>query len=484
MAQANFTPIQLYYSSTTSAAPSPGNLASGELAINITDGKLFYKDISGNVQVIATKGSGTIGGTNTQVQYNSSGALAGSSNFTFNGTTATINTLNLTNALGVAYGGTNSTATPTAGAVPYGTGTAYAFTSAGTSGQALRSGGSGAPTFGTLGTGAGGTGLTTFSANQLFYASSSSVVGQSANLTFVNDNLSVNGITIGRGAGAVSTNTAAWSTALAANTTGNTNTAVGFAALNANTQGNSNTAIGSSALIANTTGGNNTAVGRASLTASITGNNNTAVGSGSLFTADGAASNTAIGYAALFSNTTGNSNTGVGDNALTNNTTGDFNVAVGTNALTSNISGSGNTAISPVNSSGTYSPVFNPTTQSHRFCMGSTSVTNAYIQVAWTVVSDARDKINFAPVPHGLAFVNQLNPTQFQFAVSRTDPTPHGPVRYGFKAQEILALEGNNPVIIDAEDPEKLRYQGESLVPVLVKAIQELSARIEALEAK
>ena len=49
------------------------------------------------------------GGSNTQVQYNSSGALAGSSNFTFNGTTATVNTLSLTNALGIAYGGTGQT---------------------------------------------------------------------------------------------------------------------------------------------------------------------------------------------------------------------------------------------------------------------------------------------------------------------------------------------------------------------------------------
>jgi len=49
------------------------------------------------------------GGSTTQVQYNSSGALAGSANFTFNGTTATINTLNLTNALGIAYGGTGQT---------------------------------------------------------------------------------------------------------------------------------------------------------------------------------------------------------------------------------------------------------------------------------------------------------------------------------------------------------------------------------------
>ena len=47
----------------------------------------------------------------------------------------------------IAQGGTNGTATPTAGAVSYGTGTAYAFTSAGTSGQVLTSNGSSAPTW-------------------------------------------------------------------------------------------------------------------------------------------------------------------------------------------------------------------------------------------------------------------------------------------------------------------------------------------------
>ena len=50
-------------------------------------------------------------------------------------------------ALPIANGGTNSTATPTAGAVPYGTGTAFAFTSAGTAGQVLTSNGASAPTW-------------------------------------------------------------------------------------------------------------------------------------------------------------------------------------------------------------------------------------------------------------------------------------------------------------------------------------------------
>ena len=109
MAATNFTPIILYHSVTASAAPSAGNLNNGELAINITDGKLFYKDNGGVVQIIATKGTAVIGGSNNQVQYNSSGALAGSSNFTFDGTTATINTLNLTTVLDETYGGTGLT---------------------------------------------------------------------------------------------------------------------------------------------------------------------------------------------------------------------------------------------------------------------------------------------------------------------------------------------------------------------------------------
>jgi hypothetical protein len=112
MAATNYTPIQLYYSTTASAAPTSGNLASGELAINITDGKLYYKDNGGVVQVIATKGAGTIGGSTTQIQYNNAGALAGNAAMTFNSATSTttLTTLNLTNALGATYGGTAQSA--------------------------------------------------------------------------------------------------------------------------------------------------------------------------------------------------------------------------------------------------------------------------------------------------------------------------------------------------------------------------------------
>ena len=55
-------------------------------------------------------------------------------------------------------------------------------------------------------------------------------------------------------------------------------------------------------------------------------------------------------------------------------------------------------------------------------------------------------------------------------------------MRYGFLAQDILALEGDNPVIIDTEFENCLKYKGEHLVPVLVNAIKELTARVKELE--
>ncbi len=206
---------------------------------------------------------------------------------------------------------------------------------------------------------------------------------------------------------------------------------------------------------------------------------NTAVGSSALNENTTGSGNTAIGRTALTSNTTGSNNTASGLQALNSNTTGSSNTAIGTSALLDNTTGSGNTALNPRNSSNSNAPVFNPTTHDNRFCMGSTGVTNAYIQVAWTVVSDARDKINFAPVPHGLEFVKALQPTAYQFRTARDSEETNGGVRYGFKAQDVLELEGANPVIVDNEDEDKLRMVDTALIPVLVKALQELNAKFD-----
>ena len=83
---------------------------------------------------------------------------AGTTGLTPNAPTA--GAIVLGGTLGIANGGTNSTATPTAGGVSYGTGTAYAFTAAGTSGQLLTSAGAGVPTWTDLSS----IGVTSFSA--------------------------------------------------------------------------------------------------------------------------------------------------------------------------------------------------------------------------------------------------------------------------------------------------------------------------------
>jgi len=90
--------------------------------------------------------------------------------------------------------------------------------------------------------------------------------------------------------------------------------------------------------------------------------------------------------------------------------------------------------------------------------------------------------MNFEEVPHGLDFVNQMKPVSFVFKKSRENATPHGPQKYGFKAQDILALEGDNNVIISNDDEENLKVTNSYLTPVLVNAIQELTKRIEELE--
>jgi hypothetical protein len=59
MAQTGFTPIQLFRTSTAAAAPTAGNLADGELAINLTDEKLYFKNAAGAVKLLASTAGST-----------------------------------------------------------------------------------------------------------------------------------------------------------------------------------------------------------------------------------------------------------------------------------------------------------------------------------------------------------------------------------------------------------------------------------------
>ena len=177
-----YTPIYIYSSSTASNVPSASNLTNtslgSEIAINITDGRLYYKDNSNVVQVLATKG-GVGSSTNTQVLYNSSGLVAGSANLTFNGTTLTVNTLALTNALGIAYGGTGITSFGTgvqtalgqnvtgSGSIVLSTSPTLVTPALGTPSSIVLTNATGLPASaitGTLGVSNGGTGATTLTA--------------------------------------------------------------------------------------------------------------------------------------------------------------------------------------------------------------------------------------------------------------------------------------------------------------------------------
>ena len=260
------TTIKLKNSVTTTSVPS--SLVQGEVAINITDKKVWVGNAATTpIQIAGAGTTGNAAGSNTQVQYNSSGSFAGSANFTFNGTT----------------------------------------------------------------------------------------------VTMAND-ASISGLTVGKGAGSVSTNTVVGNNSLVANTTGASCTAVGADSLTANTTGRNtaygryslslnttgtlNTGIGDNALYSNTTGGNNVAVGYQALAFNTTASYNTAVGGEALKANTTAQFNCAVGFQSLRDNTTGADNTAIGGyQTLIVNTTGSNNTAVGRAALASNTTASSNTAL-------------------------------------------------------------------------------------------------------------------------------------------
>lgn len=252
MAQTGYTPILIYSSSTTTNVPSAGNLTNStlgsELAINITDGKLFYKDNSGSVQVIGWKtvptsaggtgltsytagdmvyyASGTalsklaignsgyyMSSSGTAPQWNAPAALTKTddTNVTLtlggNASTALLNaaslTLGWTGQLAVTRGGTGLS-TVAQGDILYGSAanTLAALAKNTTATRYLsNTGSSNNPAWaqidltngvtGTLPVGNGGTGLSSLTANRVLYVSATNTVGTSANFTYNGTDLTV-----------------------------------------------------------------------------------------------------------------------------------------------------------------------------------------------------------------------------------------------------------------------------------------------------
>ena len=97
MAAINFTPISLYYSTTAAAVPTSGNLVNGELALNITDEKLYFKNAAGTVKLLASNATSA---PVLSFQTSLSGLTP---------STATTGAITLAGTLGAANGGTGST---------------------------------------------------------------------------------------------------------------------------------------------------------------------------------------------------------------------------------------------------------------------------------------------------------------------------------------------------------------------------------------
>jgi hypothetical protein len=97
MAAIGYTPISLYYSTTASAVPTSGNLANGELGINIADMKLYAKNSSGVVTLLAS--SATVAPVTT-ISFGSTGLTP---------STATSGAVTVAGTLAVANGGTGQT---------------------------------------------------------------------------------------------------------------------------------------------------------------------------------------------------------------------------------------------------------------------------------------------------------------------------------------------------------------------------------------
>jgi hypothetical protein len=173
MAQSGYTPIQLYYSTTASAAPSAGNLADGELAINITDGKVYYKDNGGVVRLLASQSD------LTTISFGTTGLTP---------STATGGAVTVAGTLVAANGGTGY-ASYTTGDLLYASGsTALSKLSIGTNGYILQSNGS-APTWVASSTVVGGAA----GSNTQVQFNNSGALGASSNLTWNGTTLAVTG---------------------------------------------------------------------------------------------------------------------------------------------------------------------------------------------------------------------------------------------------------------------------------------------------
>ena len=110
---------------------------------------------------------------------------------------------------------------------------------------------------------------------------------------------------------------------------------------------------------------------------------------------------------------------------------------------------------------------------------------NIYLNTAATVISDQRTKENILPSDLGLNFINSLEPVKYNKIDG--DRTHYGLIAQQVKtALDAAAIEDFGGWVIsdinDADGQQALRY--EEFISPLIKAVQELTARVKSLEEK
>jgi hypothetical protein len=216
------------------------------------------------------------------------------------------------------------------------------------------------------------------------------------------------------------------------------------------------------------------------------GNGDTAVGSYALCGATNAGGcNTAVGLSALRNLTTGSANTAVGQGAGYCDT-GCNNIAIGhlSNLRFDGLSNTGNNNIVIGVCAATATAA-----TSNSITLGNAFITVLRAAVTTiTSLSDARDKTNITALPVGLDFINSLSPVKFTWQQREPNEVKDGTSEAGFIAQELKTAQesagANYLGLVYDENPDKLEASPGKLIPVLVKAIQELSAKNDALEAR
>ncbi len=257
-------------------------------------------------------------------------------------------------------------------------------------------------------------------------------------------------------------------------TTGDWQIGIGDSACENLTNGDNNIGIGLQALRGNVAGANptqNIGIGNnAGLNISTGAERNIMIGTNSCNAITTGDHNVAVGYRAGFSNSTGFDNTFIGADAGDTTTTASNVTCIGHDAVASSA------------------------TASNEITLGDANVTTLRCaQTSITAISDARDKTNVTPLDAGLNLINELNPVRFDWAMRYDPETEEAPAKngvedVGFLAQELASAQEaagvTIPKLVFDVNPDRLEATYGHLLPVMVKAIKELSAKNDALEAR